>query len=91
MLYYRMAVILFFVFTFIFNSSNVYCQDFDKVEITAEKAAGNIFMLQGHGGNIGVCVGDDGVFLIDDQFAPLTKKIKSAIPKFLVLNRMSDY
>ena len=38
-------------------------------------------MLQGAGGNIGVCVGDEGVFIIDDQFAPLTAKIKSAIAK----------
>ena len=38
-------------------------------------------MLQGAGGNIGVCVGDDGVFIIDDQFAPLTAKIKFAIAK----------
>jgi cyclase len=38
-----------------------------------------IYMLMGEGGNIGVSVGEDGVFLIDDQFAPLTEKIKAAI------------
>jgi glyoxylase-like metal-dependent hydrolase (beta-lactamase superfamily II) len=38
-------------------------------------------MLLGSGGNIGVLAGDDGVFLVDDQFAPLTKKIKGAIGK----------
>jgi glyoxylase-like metal-dependent hydrolase (beta-lactamase superfamily II) len=38
-------------------------------------------MLQGAGGNIGACVGEDGVFLIDDQFAPLTEKIRAAISK----------
>jgi glyoxylase-like metal-dependent hydrolase (beta-lactamase superfamily II) len=36
-------------------------------------------MLQGAGGNIGVSVGPDGVFLIDDQYAPLTDKIKAAV------------
>jgi cyclase len=36
-------------------------------------------MLMGEGGNIGVSVGDDGVFMIDDQFAPLTEKIKASI------------
>ena len=55
--------------------------DFDKVQIKAVKAAGNIHMLMGSGGNIGVCVGNDGVFLVDDQFAPLTEKIKAAIGK----------
>ncbi len=54
-------------------------QDFDKVQIKTVKAARNIYMLLGSGGNIGVCTGDDGVFLVDDQFAPLTKKIKAAI------------
>jgi len=38
-------------------------------------------MLMGSGGNIGVTVGDDGVVLIDDEFAPLTEKIKAAIAK----------
>ena len=49
------------------------------VEITAIPVAAGIYMLTGQGGNIGVSVGSDGVFLIDDQFAPLTKKITAAI------------
>ncbi len=36
-------------------------------------------MLSSLGGNIGVSMGEDGVFLIDDQFAPLTKKIVAKI------------
>ncbi len=54
-------------------------QDFDKVEIQTIPVAGNVYMLKGAGGNIGLAVGDDGVFLIDDQFAPLTDKIRAAI------------
>jgi cyclase len=38
-------------------------------------------MLMGSGGNIGVSVGEDGIFMIDDQFAPLTPKIKQALAK----------
>ena len=38
-------------------------------------------MLEGSGGNIGLCIGNDGAFIIDDQFAPLTPKIKAAIGK----------
>ncbi|MGI8733402.1 MAG: MBL fold metallo-hydrolase [Pyrinomonadaceae bacterium] len=56
-----------------------YAQDFSKVEISASKIAGNIYMLQGQGGNIGVSVGADGILIVDDQFAPLADKIKQAL------------
>jgi cyclase len=52
---------------------------FDTVEIKVELVSNNIYMLQGAGGNIGISVGDEGVFMIDDQFAPLSKKITAAI------------
>jgi len=54
-------------------------QDFSKVEIVTTDLGNGIFMLAGAGGNIGVSTGDDGVFMIDDQFAPLTKKIRAAL------------
>ena len=60
----------------------VAAQDFSKVEITASKVAGNIHMLQGAGGNIGVSVGADGILIVDDQFAPLADKIKAALKTF---------
>jgi len=55
--------------------------DFDAVQITATPVAGKITMLQGNGGNIAVSLGDDGVLMVDDQFAPLSDKIKAAITK----------
>ncbi|MEZ5757115.1 MAG: MBL fold metallo-hydrolase [Emcibacteraceae bacterium] len=54
---------------------------FDGVEITATKITDGLYMLQGNGGNIGVSVGEDGIFLIDDQYAPLTDKILAALRK----------
>jgi glyoxylase-like metal-dependent hydrolase (beta-lactamase superfamily II) len=54
-------------------------QDFSKVEIKTERVADGVYVLEGAGGNIGVSAGDDGVFLIDDEYAPLTDKIKAAI------------
>ncbi|HEY3168712.1 MAG TPA: MBL fold metallo-hydrolase [Candidatus Binatia bacterium] len=54
-------------------------QDFSKVEVTATKVAGNVYMLQGAGGNIGVSVGTDGILIVDDQYAPLADKIKAAL------------
>jgi cyclase len=54
-------------------------QDFSKVEIKVTKVAGNVYMLEGSGGNIGVSVGPDGILIVDDQFAPLADKIKTAL------------
>ncbi len=54
-------------------------QDFDNVQITTIPVTENIYMLQGSGGNIGVSIGDDGTFIVDDQYAPLTDKIVAAI------------
>ncbi len=51
----------------------------DNVTVTTTKVTDSIYMLQARGGNIGVSIGDDGVFMIDDQFAPLTNKITAAI------------
>jgi cyclase len=54
-------------------------QDFSKVEIRPTKLADGLYMLTGAGGNMGLSVGDDAVFLVDDQYAPLTERIKAAI------------
>ena len=54
-------------------------QDFSKVEIKTEQLGPGIYMLVGAGGNLGLSVGEDAVFLIDDQYAPLTPKIQAAI------------
>jgi glyoxylase-like metal-dependent hydrolase (beta-lactamase superfamily II) len=56
-------------------------QDFSKVEIKTTKVAGNVYMLEGAGGNIAATVGDDGVAIVDDQFAPLSAKIHAALAK----------
>jgi glyoxylase-like metal-dependent hydrolase (beta-lactamase superfamily II) len=53
--------------------------DFNKVEIKTTKVSGNIYMLEGEGGNIGVSVGEDGIVIVDDEFAPLAEKIRAAL------------
>ncbi|MFQ5751745.1 MAG: MBL fold metallo-hydrolase [bacterium] len=81
-----------FLIVFVFSSGFALGQqDFSKVQIKTTHVAGNVYMLEGSGGNIGVSVGEDGVLMIDDQFAPLSDKIKAAIkelggdaPKFLL-------
>ncbi len=63
----------------------------EEVTIETLKVRDGIYMLVGKGGNIGLFIGEDGTFLIDDQFAPLTPKHLEAIkavggehPKFLI-------
>jgi glyoxylase-like metal-dependent hydrolase (beta-lactamase superfamily II) len=64
---------------------------FEKVEIEATALKGSVHMLTGMGGNIGVSAGDDGILIIDDQFAPLAEKIATALgelgsdkPKYVI-------
>lgn len=54
-------------------------QDVDEVVLSIHTVSGNVSYIEGRGGNIGLFTGDDGVFLIDDQYAPLTDKIVTAI------------
>jgi cyclase len=56
-------------------------QNFDSVEVQTLQVRDNIYMLVGAGGNITAQVGDDGVFIVDTQFAPLSDKILAAIGK----------
>jgi cyclase len=54
-------------------------QDFSKVQIKVTKVAGTVYMLEGAGGNIGASVGDDGIVVVDDQYAPLADRIQAAL------------
>src|SRR5213593_2153262 len=54
-------------------------QDFGKVQMKVSKVAGNVYMLEGAGGNIGASVGEDGIVIVDDQYAPLAEKIQAAL------------
>jgi cyclase len=54
-------------------------QDFSKVQIKVTKVAGSIYMLEGAGGNIGASVGEDGIVVVDDEYAPLAGKIQAAL------------
>lgn len=89
------------IFVLLFSLSTVFAllqQDFSKVNLKYEKVAGTVYMIEGEddmtafsGGNIGLCVGEDGVIMVDSKMAPLTDKIKATIkqiggasPKFVI-------
>jgi glyoxylase-like metal-dependent hydrolase (beta-lactamase superfamily II) len=55
--------------------------DYSTVVVKTTPVAGNVHLLEGAGGNVGVSVGPDGVLIVDDQFAPLAEKIAGAIEK----------
>ena len=61
--------------------AQAYAQKKD-VPITPVKVTDDIVMLQGAGGNIGLYLDDDGVIMIDDQFAHMADKISAAIATF---------
>ena len=75
----RLAGFSLFLLVLAGSGAYAYDQDFDQVQIQTNKVTEGVYMLMGGGGNIGVSVGEDSVFMIDDQFAPLTDKIEAAI------------
>ena len=62
-------------------------QDFSKVQIKVTKVSGNIYMLEGEGGNIAASVGEDGIVIVDNQFAPLAEKIQAALKDLKVTDK----
>ena len=73
----RRLLLLFLLGTAVFAAAQD--QDFTKVQIKVTKVSGNIYMLQGSGGNIAASVGEDGIVIVDDQYAPLADKIAAAL------------
>ncbi len=78
---YRVTFGLCLILFSTFNSAFAGKSDgqFSDTTIETIPLGSGIYMLTGEGGNIGLSIGEDGIFIIDDQFAPLTEKIKAAI------------
>jgi len=64
---------------FLLSCMSAQNNDFSKVQIKVTKVAGSVYMLEGAGGNIGASVGDDGIVVVDDQYAPLADRIQTAL------------
>src|SRR5215831_12405247 len=61
--------------------------DWSKVQIKASKVSGNIYLLEGQGGNIAASVGEDGIVIVDDEFAPLAEKIQAALKDLKITDK----
>jgi cyclase len=57
------------------------------VQIKVTKVSGNIYMLEGEGGNIAASVGEDGIVIVDDQYAPLAEKIQVALKDLKIADK----
>ena len=75
----RLANVLFTAAAVVASASDLRAQNFDTIQVKVSRVAGPVYMLEGSGGNIGLIVGEDATFVVDDQFAPLTPKILAAI------------
>src|SRR5215470_8212651 len=62
-------------------------EDFSKVQIKVAKVSGNIYMLEGAGGNIAASVGEDGIVIVDDEFAPLAEEIQVALKELKITDK----
>jgi cyclase len=62
-------------------------QDFSKVQMKVTKVSGNIYMLEGAGGNIAASVGEDGIVIVDDEFAPLADKIQASLKDLAITDK----
>lgn len=72
----KLSLILTCILTSLSTSAQT---DFSAVAIKATHVAGDVYMLTGSGGNIGVSAGPDGILIVDDQFAPLAPRIEAAL------------
>jgi cyclase len=75
----RKVLLVMATLVFLLSCMSAQNNDFSKVQIKVTKVAGNVYMLEGAGGNIGASVGDDGIVVVDDQYAPLADRIQTAL------------
>src|SRR5262245_56808376 len=61
--------------------------DWSKVQIKVTKVSGNIYMLEGEGGNIAASVGENGIAIVDDEIAPLAEKIQAALKDLKITDK----
>src|SRR5215472_12960845 len=72
---------------FISAASSQQEPDWSKVQIKVTRVSGNLYMLEGQGGNIAASVGEDGIVIVDDEFAPLAEKIQAVLKDLKITDK----
>lgn len=72
-----------------FTAISSQADEFSNVKIKTHSVAGNVYMLEGAGGNIGVLATPEGLLLVDDQFKPLAEKIEQSMKN--IVNKPLKY
>ncbi|MFL6576499.1 MAG: MBL fold metallo-hydrolase [Povalibacter sp.] len=67
------------IFLLLASGTIASAQDFEKITVRTVPVRGNIHMLQAEGGNIAVSAGNDGTLIVDDEYEPMTQKLRTAI------------
>ncbi|MFL6617837.1 MAG: MBL fold metallo-hydrolase [Povalibacter sp.] len=67
------------IFLLLASGTIASAQDFEKITVRTIPVRGNIHMLQAEGGNIAVSAGNDGTLIVDDEYEPMTQKLRTAI------------
>jgi glyoxylase-like metal-dependent hydrolase (beta-lactamase superfamily II) len=75
----RLKTLALFLLTLLSAGTAVADDRFANVKMTVQPLNGSVHMMVGSGGNIGVSAGEDGILMIDDQYAPLAEKIAAAL------------
>src|SRR5271157_1992663 len=87
----RISLLSFLLLSLVVSLVSAQDQDFSKVQIKVTKVSGNIYMLEGSGGNIAASVGDDGIVIVDDQYGPLADKIAAALKNIGVTHKPATF
>lgn len=73
------------------HGNDIHFENRQDVTVKVTKVSGNVYMLQGRGGNIGAVVGSDGILIVDDDYKAVSEKLRdalkelgSATPKFIL-------
>jgi glyoxylase-like metal-dependent hydrolase (beta-lactamase superfamily II) len=61
------------------HGNDVHFENKQDVTIKTTKVSGNVYLLQGRGGNIGALVGSEGILIVDDDYKAVSEKLRDAL------------
>jgi cyclase len=61
------------------HGDNSHFDNRQDVTVKVTKVSGNVYMLQGRGGNIGAITGPEGILIVDDDYKQVSEKLREAL------------